>query len=60
MGDMDVNNIHASSADFSVDMGSLKIADSSIKNLTADNNMGDIKLTNCAAMSLTFLSIWVL
>ena len=33
MGDMDVNNIHASSADFSVDMGSLKIADSSIKNI---------------------------
>ena len=49
MGDMDVNNIHASSADFSVDMGSLKIADSSIKNITADNNMGDIKLTNCGS-----------
>ena len=47
MGDMDVNNIHASSADFSVDMGSLKIVDSAVKNLTADNNMGDIKLTNC-------------
>ena len=47
MGDMDVNNIHASSADFSVDMGSLKIADSAVKNLTADVNMGDIKLTNC-------------
>ena len=37
MGDMDVNNIHASSAD------------SSIKNITADNNMGDIKLTNCGS-----------
>ena len=49
MGDMDVNNIHASSGDFSIDMGSLKIADSSIKNLTADNNMGDIKLTNCGS-----------
>ena len=49
MGDMDVNNIHASSGDFSVDMGSLKIADSSIKNLNADNNMGDIKLTNCGS-----------
>ena len=52
MGDMDVNNIHASSADFSVDMGSLKIADSSIKNITADNNMGDIKLTNCDSDAL--------
>lgn len=30
-------------------MGSLKIADSSIKNITADNNMGDIKLTNCGS-----------
>ena len=47
MGDMDVNNIHASSADFSVDMGSLKIVDSAVKNLTADVNMGDIKITNC-------------
>ena len=28
-------------------MGSLKIVDSAVKNLTADNNMGDIKLTNC-------------
>ena len=47
MGDMSVNDINASSADFSVDMGSLKIADSAVKNLTADVNMGDIKLTNC-------------
>ena len=44
MGDMSVNDINASSADFSVDMGSLKIADSAIKNLTADVNMGDIKI----------------
>ena len=41
------DNFDASSADFSVDMGSLKIVDSAVKNLTADNNMGDIKLTNC-------------
>ena len=41
------DDINASSADFSVDMGSLKIVDSAVKNLTADNNMGDIKLTNC-------------
>lgn len=44
MGDMSVNDINASSADFSVDMGSLKIADSAVKNLTADVNMGDIKI----------------
>lgn len=47
MGDMSVNDINASSGDFTVNMGSLKIADSTVKTLTADNNMGDIKLTNC-------------
>ena len=48
MGDMDVNNIHASSADFSVDMGSLKISgmdiDKYCANLSVD--LGDIKVND--------------
>ena len=52
MGDMDVNNIHASSADFSVDMGSLKIVDSAVKNLTADNNMVDMGSLKISGMDI--------
>ena len=50
MGDMDVNNIHASSADFSVDMGSLKIVDSAVTNCNSDVfnlsvDMGSLKIS---------------
>ena len=48
MGDMDVNNIHASSADFSVDMGSLKISGMDIDKYSANLSvdLGDIKVND--------------